>query len=378
MDLLRCALPPLADPTLAEAALRPFLADHACQALAAARARPATAGATLAAWFRRTRRLGSRDRRRVSKLVYGLVRHESLLGRVAGPEDQDRLPALSRLLAGDRFPELSSQGEDADLATALSLPLAVAVQWRAALGSAEACALAATLAGRAPMYLRVNLARGSREQAAAALAEEGVATTPVGPFGLRVEGRANLGGTQALREGRVEVQDRSSQALIEALAQAEELAGARVLDLCAGAGGKSLALAALGARVQAWDLRPTALAELGRRAARAGVTVHVAPPRGSYDLVLVDAPCSGTGRLMREPTLRWDLDPTRYLAVQAELLAQGAGHTRRGGQLAYATCSLLAAENDPPVPEGLALEQAVIRWPHRVEGDGFGWRLWRA
>lgn len=383
LDLLRCALPAVADPELAAAARRPFLADHAVQALAAGRARPHAAAAAMSTWFRQTRRLGSRDRHRVAELAYGVVRHEALLRRVlsaAGqaPTDAALVAAWARLVEADRFPELLSEGEALDYATALSLPQAIADEWRQRLGPEQAAALAAALAGRAPVYLRVDASWGGREMARRSLALDGVlAVDAPGPWALELRGRADLAVTHAFRDGGLEVQDLSSQALVAAMDAAWPLAGARVLDRCAGAGGKSLALAALGARVQATDLRPSALQELARRAARAGHAIATGEPGRDYDVVLVDAPCSGTGRLRREPALRWGLEPTRHLAAQSALLADGAARVREGGMLAYATCSLLAAEEDRPTPPGFTLLEATLRWPHLQPGDGFSWRLWR-
>lgn len=382
MDLLRSALPDAPDPQTAAWAHNPFLVDHAVQALAAGREQPRAAGAAMSAWFRRTRRLGSKDRRRVAQLAYGVVRHEALLRRVAearaeedGAGDAALVAAFGRLCAGERFPEVEEEDPVEAYACALSLPRWLAGEWLARLGEEEAVALARALAGRAPTWLRADAGRGSPEEAVALLAADGIDAVAVGgPWALRVEGRANFIGSRAFRDGRVEVQDLSSQAFVQAVAAAGDLRGARVLDLCAGAGGKSLALAALGARVSAFDLRAGALAELGKRAARAGHRVEIlrAPPVGAFDVVVVDAPCSGTGRLMREPTVRWSLptdgpDP-QLLATQAALRDQGATLTAPGGLLAYATCSLVAAESPA---------DAEFRWPHRDAGDGFSWWLGR-
>lgn len=379
-DLLRAALPRAPDPELAAAARRPFLADHARQALAAGREQPAAAAAAMSAWFRRTRRLGSQDRRRVAEIAHGVIRHEALLRRVAGPEADDAslIAAWAELIEGERFPALPSRGDVPDLATALSLPLPVAEEWLLALGSEESAALAARLAERPPVWLRVNADWGSREAARASLARDGLLTVNgPGPWALELKGRADLATTELYRHGGVEVQDLSSQALIEAIHRQQPLAGLRVLDLCAGAGGKSLGLAALGARVRAWDARPEALAEAGRRAARARLRLEVGPPEGRFPVVLVDAPCSGTGRLMREPALRWGLQPARQVKSQAALLRRAWEHLAPGGLLVYATCSLLRAENEPPTPEGLVEVETALRWPHRLPGDGFGWRMWR-
>lgn len=375
--LLRCALPS-PDPELAAAARRPFIADHAVQALAAGREQPRAAAAAMGAWFRRTRRLGSRDRRLVSEIAYGVVRQEGLLTRLGAADDAARVARWADLCEGDLLPGLPGEGPRADFATALSLPVEVAGAWLDHLGPVEAAALGHTLSQRAPVYLRVDAAWGGREMARRSLALDGVlAVDAPGPWALELRERADVSTTHAFLDGGFEVQDLSSQALVAAIHAAHPLSGATVLDRCAGAGGKSLALAALGARVQATDLRPAALHELARRAARAHHRIALGEPGDGYDVVLVDAPCSGTGRLRREPTLRWGLEPGRHLAAQAALLADAATRVRPGGLLAYATCSLLAAENEPPAPAGCALIEAVVRWPHREPGDGFGWRLWR-
>ncbi len=377
-DLLRAALPTAPEPELAQSARRPFVADHAVQALAVGRAQPRAAAAAMAAWFRRTRRLGSQDRRRVAEIAYGVIRHEALLRRSGAQDDAALVKAWARLAEGERFEQLASEGPAADLATALSLPLPVAQEWLDRQGEEEAAQLAGRFAERAIVWLRVNADWGSREAAKASLARDGVlVVNGPGPWALELRGRVDLATTELYRHGGVEIQDLSSQALIQAIHEQSPLAGARVLDLCAGAGGKSLALAALKARVRAFDVRPQALVETARRARRACLDLDVGLPEGLYGLVLVDAPCSGIGRLMREPALRWGLEPGRYLEAQRALLQQGAAHVEPGGLLAYATCSLLAEENEHEAPAGFELVEEVLRWPHRQAGDGFGWRIWR-
>lgn len=373
-DLLRAALPGRLDPELAQAARRPFIADHVVQALAAGRVQPRAAGAAMAAWFRRTRRLGSKDRRRVQELAYGVVRHQGLLDRAGAGSDAERVALLAQVLEGERFPGLAAGTPAEDLATALSLPEEVAAEWLELLGPLEAAAFAAVQATQAPLYLRVHAGRSGPDAAATGLP---VPTRLHPPWGIELLERCDLHTTPAWQQGLVEVQDLSSQRFVQAIAAQAELAGSRVLDLCAGAGGKTLALAALGARVHATDLRAEALAELAKRAARAGDAVVLGPPEADYDLVVVDAPCSGTGRLRREPTLRWGLEPDRHVQAQRQLVADGAARVRPGGLLAYATCSLLRRENDVEEPEGWTLLEARVCWPHRQAGDGFGWRLWR-
>jgi 16S rRNA (cytosine967-C5)-methyltransferase len=373
-DLLRCALPD-ADP--ASILDRPFLTEAAAAALDHAREQPDAAGAALSRWFRQDRRLGSRTRRLVSEAVYGVIRQEAILRRAGAGSDAELLEGYNALLSGDRLEGLASGGATADYATALSLPEAIAAEWLEALGEDAAAALGAAMAGRAPTVLRANARCCTAEQLIERLAAEGVATRLAGtPGAVILEQRANLTGLAAFRDGWFEVQDEASQRLCAAIPMHE---GQTVLDLCAGAGGKSLALAARGARVTATDTRPRALEELARRVKRAGAKVRVGRPRAS-DVVLVDVPCSGTGRLRREPALRWrleGLDLTATLSLQRKLLGDGAGQVRGGGLLVYATCSLLAAERTHPDPPGFTRLSEHTLWPHVDGTDGFSWIIWR-
>ena len=146
----------------------------------------------------------------------------------------------------------------------------------------------------------------------------------------------------------------------------------------AGAGGESLALSEREAGVAEAATRPAGLDELQQRARRAGAEVKVGLPGRRVPLVLVDAPCSGTGRLQREPALRWSLDVAAPQRAQAALLADAAERVSSGGMVVYATCSLVAAENAPPKPPGLRLITRAERWPHREGGDGFSWSIYEA
>ena len=133
-------------------------------------------------------------------------------------------------------------------------------------------------------------------------------------------------------------------------------------------------MAARGAAVVATDVRSNALSELTKRAARAGVAIAVEDPSPA-PLVVVDAPCSGSGRLRRNPALRWGLVDSAHLAVQAELIEAASELVEADGVLAYATCSLLERENQPPLPPGWVTESEHTLWPHIDETDGFFWRL---
>lgn len=377
-DLLRCALP-TPDPELVASAARPRVRAGALAALAAARARPSHAAPVLSAWFREARWLHSRERVAAAELVYGVIRAEGVLRRAGAPSDEALLDGLIALLGGDRLEGLEAGDPVEDYAAALSLPVPVAAEWRARLGDGEAAALGAALSRRAPVTVRANAARCTPARLAACLGEEGVPTTPgAAPLALDLGRRVNVTELGSFRDGWFEVQDAASQRFVLAVLAAAAPLGpeARALDLCAGAGGKSLALAAAGLRVLAHDVRGEALAKLVPRARRAGCRVEIGPPRPAQ-IVVVDAPCSGTGRLRRDPALRWGLDPGRWPPIQRALLDQAARLVLPGGLLAYATCSLLAAENQHELPGWTLLHEATL-WPHRDETDGFGWRIWAA
>jgi 16S rRNA (cytosine967-C5)-methyltransferase len=243
----------------------------------------------------------------------------------------------------------------------------------------------AALLQPAPLDLRVNLLRGTREEAAAALAFEGLETapTPYSPWGLRIEGRRQVTTGPAFRAGLVEIQDEGSQ-LVAALTGARP--GLRVADLCAGAGGKTLALAMMmqnRGQLVACDVSAPRLDAAVRRLRRAGVhnvERHLIEAgdkwakrrAGSFDRVLVDAPCTGTGTWRRNPDARLRLteaDLAELLPKQAVILDQAATLVRNGGRLVYATCSLLAEENEDQVSAfltrhaGFALVPLPRAWP---------------
>ncbi|MEC7947937.1 MAG: hypothetical protein VX265_10240 [Myxococcota bacterium] len=377
LDLLRCALPE-PDHSLAGFSRRAFIRTAALEALAAARERPSHATLALAHFFRTTRRLGSRDRRTVQEAVYGVIRHEGLLLRAGLRTDDELLDGWARLMEGETFPDIPPGRPAEDLAAALSVGYRLAAGWLQRLGPDAAAALAVALQARPAVHIRANRIRCDRDALSERLAEEGIETRPLAGTtdGLALLGRANLVVSPCFRAGWFEVQDASSQRFCAALPLER---GQRVVDVCAGAGGKSLALAARGARVEAWDIRDDALGELDRRSRRAGAEIRIVEP-SMAPVVVVDAPCSSTGRLARDPALRWGLEQDRHLIAQADILAAAAALVEPGGVLAYATCSLVAAEQQQaPFPADGAwnLEQDVVLWPHELEADGFSWRIWR-
>lgn len=367
---------------------------------------------TLADWGRRNRYAGAKDRAAIADLVHeALRRRRSLLWAAGVPPAPDSGRALLLALAAERdalglltgeghAPAPPSAAEAAALALARPAPEAVALDWpdwlmaeaRRSLGPDLAPVLAA-LRHRAPVDLRVNLLRTTRAEAAAALAAAGVPTEPLAaePAALRVtQGARRLREAPPFRDGRVELQDLASQRVARFAGAAP---GERVLDFCAGGGGKTLALAMhMGGRGEllAHDAAPHRMAELARRAARAGIRVTLlppdrpgAPPLGA-DLVLVDAPCSGSGAWRRNPDAKWHLTPDRLAALraqQAAILDRAAVHVRPGGRLVYATCSLLEAENGAQADAFLA-RQPAFRAEARLRllppGDGDGFFAFRA
>jgi len=374
-DLLRSALPIELDDTLKAAIERSWIVAQAKAGLKEARRAPAYATTNLSRWFRRNRSLGSKDRPIVGALVHGVIRHEAILLRSGARSPEELIVGVAALFAGDRLTDLEPVSEAEDLATALNVPAAVANEWLSRLGPDDAAAFAASLNTRPPRDIRVNLAKTSPHALQAALAKEGVTTEIRDTVTtlLEVVGRANLTNTKAFKAGLFEVQDRSSQILCAAL---NVEPGMRVLDLCAGAGGKSLALAALGAEVTATDIRSKALDELEKRAARSGAQIAIEEPSPA-PLVLIDAPCSGSGRLRRNPALRWGLHAEPHLEVQRALLDDAAALVEPDGALVYATCSLLQAENSHLCPAGFETVEERRLWPHVDASDGFYWRVMR-
>ncbi len=357
-------------------------------------------------YFRRRRYAGSGDRRAVRDLVYGVLRD---LGMVkwrlaeAGADSGDArawliaetaaaAPAdLESLFGGGQFGPAPLNDEERALVERLGGQgtAAEAPRWarlncpdwllerfdRAFAGACDG--ELAALNRPAPVDLRVNLLRATRADARAALQAEGFATapTPLSPAGLRAEGWLPLANTRAFTEGLVEVQDEGSQMLALAVAARP---GERIADVCAGAGGKTLALAAMmdnSGEIVAADVSSSRLRRMVPRLRRAGVTIARAAPgdvhaladaMDPFDRVLVDVPCSGTGTWRRHPEARWQLSPDRlaaYVAEQAGLLADGARMVRPGGWLVYATCSLLPEENQDQAAAFLADHPQFSRAP---------------
>ena len=243
--------------------------------------------------------------------------------------------------------------------------------------------VAAAVRSRAPVFLRVNLGKTDSPGAVALLATDGIVARPhpLAATALEVvENARRVQASAAYLSGLVELQDASSQAVVEALPLRD---GMKVLDHCAGGGGKTLAMAARAKlRLFAHDAMPRRMADLPERAKRAGVKLSLtATPEAAapYDLVLVDAPCSGSGSWRRDPEGKWRLTPETLAAIertQAAILDRVAPMLRSGGVLAYATCSLLKRENTDQTRAFLARHPG---WSLKSElhltplqgGDGF-------
>jgi 16S rRNA (cytosine967-C5)-methyltransferase len=328
----------------------------------------------LKAWFRVRRFAGSKDRRAIAEQVYSVQRHRARLGHRMGSDTPRALVIALLVEAGEDAAALFSGGygpaplTDAERAAIAATPPPAPAwvtgeypQWlEPELIRAFSDGLPQAMAGlipRAPVDLRVNTLKAARDDVIAALTQDGIiaAPTPYAPHGIRIAGEApNLSRSALFESGAFEFQDEAAQ-IASCLCQAAP--DTRVLDLAAGAGGKSLALAAAmqnTGEIVACDVRGEALFELQKRAARAGVTIiktlplEHAAPEGVFDLVLVDAPCSGSGTWRRQPELRWRLTPARLAElteIQDRLLDQAASATAPGGRLVYATCSILPLEN---------------------------------
>lgn len=406
------------------------LLELCAELIAAVNKLDAPADSTVSAFFRQHKNLGQRERASLAETVYALLRERLRFQNLA----QSGSGPLNRRLA-----MLAWRGSDSFLRAALSpveqqwlsqvqaiapeslqprlrhnLPDWLAVPLQERLGDEEFWQLAAALNEAAPLDLRVNTLKLKREEAQEQLKAEGIEATPTpySPLGLRIQGKPALNKLTLFTSGGVEVQDEGSQLLALLLAPKR---GEMVVDFCAGAGGKTLALGALmrnTGRLYAFDVSGHRLDALKPRLARSGLSnvypAQIAHERddrikrlaGKIDRVLIDAPCSGLGTLRRNPDLKWRQSPQAVSELQAKqraILASAARLVKPGGRLVYATCSLLDAENEViaaeftaahpdfkqlPADEALSKAQvdgagalvengALRMWPHRHATDGF-------
>lgn len=349
-------------------------------------------------WARSNRFAGSGDRHALRDIVFDVLRSKRSFAVLGGAEDGRGL-VLGALRAAGVAPATVFTGEgyapaaltEAELAAgstptglaAVDCPDWLAEDLRASLGGGFAAVMTA-LQSRAPVFLRVNLRKADLSGAMDALARDGIETRPnqLAKTALEVLSNARkIQTSKAFLDGMVELQDAASQAIVEALPLHS---ARRVLDYCAGGGGKTLAMAAISnAAFFAHDIAQSRMKDLPARAKRAGVrvgfleTAVLAPQR--FDLVLADAPCSGSGSWRRAPEAKWALTRDRLdalLQTQAEIMDSAARLVAKGGCFAYATCSLLQSENQGQVDAFLARNTGWAQAETRIltpldGGDGF-------
>lgn len=364
------------------------------------RTRPADA--LIAGWFRRRRYAGGGDRRAIQATVYTVLRRRAQIdwwldgaGRPADSRGRAivamvlgegwRAADLDAAFDGGQYRPARLDENERRLAVSLAgkgfddpaqpvhvrgnIPDWMEEAFRSSLGDSLAAELAALMC-EATVDLRINRLKTTRDTVAGMLAAQGIESvpTPFSPLGLRLAGRVNLADSPVIRDGLAEPQDESSQ--IAAL-----LTGARpgeaVVDFCAGAGGKTLALAAMmenRGHIVACDTSPGRLERARPRLERAGVTIAElrmldggdglwpGAEEGAYDRVLVDAPCSGTGTWRRAPEQRWRFDSEnlmQFMALQEGILDAASRLVAPGGRLVYAVCSLLPQEGEGQVTQFL-------------------------
>ena len=384
----------------------------------------APADQVASAYFRARRYIGSSDRRAVSLHLWGLLRRRAKLDwwlkSKAAPADARRrlivdllfhtkmtLAEIDELFAGGEHAPERLSGDERALLKSLDgfelihrgMPVWVRAEFPEWLAPSFAALFGDALEGEmaallepAPVDLRVNTLKATRDEARHTLMLDGLncTPTPLSPIGLRLPARTQLSAQDAFRAGIVEVQDEGSQ--LAAL-----LVGARpghaVVDYCAGAGGKTLAIAAAMAnkgRLAALDIDKRRSERAAERLRRAGVfntTRHLLAAdndpwlkrrAASFDRALVDAPCTGTGTWRRNPDARWHLQPAdlaRLVDQQAKILAAAAKLVKKGGRLIYVTCSLLAEENERQIESfraahaDFALLPIAGVWAETVGGD---------
>lgn len=323
----------------------------------------------LTGWARRSRYAGSKDRAAVRDHVFDVIRQRRSLAALGGGDSGRQLMlglcrrtgvAPDTLFTGaPHAPQPLTEGELAagraplEGAEAGDIPAWLWPEFAQSLGEAANKA-AEIMQTRAPVHLRVNTARTTRAEAIEALAAEGITCVAhaAASTALEVtEGARRVNQSGVFKSGLIELQDAASQAVVEALPLQP---GMRVLDYCAGGGGKALALAAqAGVEVVAHDIAPQRMRDLPDRARRAKARVSIVKPdqlpnAGQFDLVLADAPCSGSGSWRRAPAGKWQLTPERLdelLKTQLQVLETAGELVKPGGVFAYATCSALKVEN---------------------------------
>ena len=340
--------------------------------------------------LKRDKRWGSRDRSFIAETTYDIVRWKRLYAEIAEVkepykrEDLFRMFAVWCVLRGvqipdwpqfEKTPERRIKGKFDELSRVRKYRESIP-DWMDELGEEELGEKVWTneihaLNQQAPVVIRANKLKTTPQELADKLREEGIETSNLRnyPEALELKERANIFRTNAFQNGLFEVQDASSQRVAEFL---DVQPGMRVVDTCAGAGGKTLHLAALmenKGQIIALDIYGNKLKELKRRAKRAGAhnvetrsidsTKVIKKLYGTADRVLIDAPCSGLGVLSRNPDAKWKLQPDfldKIKNTQLEILEQYSRIVKKGGKLVYATCSVLPSENQKQVQKFLKTE----------------------
>jgi 16S rRNA (cytosine967-C5)-methyltransferase len=412
--------------------IHPQLLRFAGTALADILAGTGPADAVLGSFFRNNRELGTKDRAFVAESVYGVLRRKRLLSYLADGDDPRKLLVawmvrVQGMSLRDLEDTLNTQQKEwaQEIKAKNTDNLSLAIQadmpdwlWEklsAQYGDEQALTIARSMQQQAMMDLRVNTIKATREDVLAKFISENtqlnqdtILPTPLSPTGIRLPQRLNISRHVLFTEGKVEVQDEGSQLLAHLVAPRR---GEMIADLCAGAGGKTLAMGALmrnTGRLYAFDISEKRLTNLGQRLKRSGLSnlhsqlisseqdAKLKRLNGKFNRVLVDAPCSGLGTLRRNPDLKWRQTPQDVLELtgkQASILARAAKLVKAGGRLIYATCSLLSDENEAiaeaflaahpdfkliPANEVLAQQQIPVDTgvylkllPHLHQTDGF-------
>jgi 16S rRNA (cytosine967-C5)-methyltransferase len=355
------------------------------------------ADVTLSYFFRGHPKIGSRERGVIAEAVYGLLRNKSAYTNFSESGSGSAMRRLSLLgladaVGIDAIGGLSEEEKEWLMRVMQidrsNLPLLLRTnlpQWLldkliARYGEEETIRIAEGLNRPAPLDLRVNVLKNSREEALAALTQASIdcQPTPYGPLGIRLARKPALQNLSLFKEGAIEVQDEGSQLLAQLVGAKR---GEMVVDFCAGAGGKTLALGAAmrnTGRLYAFDVAEKRLSKLKPRLARSGLSnvhpvviahendIKVKRLAGKVDRVLVDAPCSGLGTLRRNPDMKWrhtQQSVDELNAKQHGILAGAARLVKPGGRLVYATCSILDEENEAVVAQFLSTHEDFVLVP---------------
>lgn len=355
--------------------------------------------------FKQNRKLGSRDRKLIAETVYDIVRYIRRYSFIAGSENWDDLIAVSLLSRGQTIPlfmEFSPGLEEhfkkkknfiGKIGVTESYPNWIVELFEKEFGS-ESEALLKALNDKASVYIRANTLKASVDTVIESLKAEEILCEKVKevPECLKLTERKNVFATQTFKKGYFEVQDAASQFIAPLI---DPKPGERIVDACAGAGGKTLHIASLmknKGKLISMDIHQWKLDELRTRCRRGGVDIvevkliesnkTIKRLENSFDAVLLDVPCSGLGVLRRNPDTKWKLtaeEIARLVQLQREILQDYSTMAKRNGRMVYATCSVLKEENERQVQwflnsdagKSWQIKEEKRLWPHRDGFDGF-------